>query len=166
MIRRLVAALAAFLLSAQGANAQEPDQSATPEGPSYTDPLPSEPKDIVAAYLRDHTAWNDFARERYDRTGDYALAEQAYRRLIDLYCGPEKDHQGITFGSDPNYDPGRSRILEERAEDGRRMVRMLHTDDNGFEALHEFVFVERGGRWWLDELYYYDDYGDAWLPSL
>ncbi|ALE15708.1 hypothetical protein AMC99_00396 [Altererythrobacter epoxidivorans] len=153
-------ALAGAPAAAQGAAGPQP------EPPAYTDPLPTEPKEIVAAYLRDHTAWNDFASRYYEATRDFDAPEKAYRRLIDLYCGPEKDHQGITFSSDPGYDPERSEILEERADGGRRMVRMLHTNDNDFEALHEFVFVKRDGRWWLDELYYYDDYGDEWLPSL
>ena len=136
------------------------------EPPSYTDPLPTEPRDIVAAFLRDHTAWNAFAREHYDRTGDYTAPETAYRRLIDLYCGPQKSHQGIVFSSNARYDAQRSEILEEREEDGRRIVTIRHTGANEFVTVHHFAFVKSDGRWRLEELYYYDDYGDEWLPSL
>ncbi|WP_226700051.1 hypothetical protein [Qipengyuania gaetbuli] len=155
----IAAALALIAAPAAG-------EAVTAEPPSYTDPLPSEPRDIVAAFLRDHTAWNAFAREHYDRTGDYTVAETAYRRLIDLYCGPQKSHQGIVFSSNARYDAERSEILEEREEDGRSIVTIRHTGANDFVTVHEFAFVARDGRWWLQELFYYDDYGDEWLPSL
>ena len=155
-----VLALAASPAAGQGAGA------ALPEPPAYTDPLPADPQAITAAFLRDHTAWNAFASGHYEATESFDEAEAAYRRLVDLYCGPQKSHQGIAFGSDPNLDPERSKILGEREEDGRRIVRMLHTNDFDFEALYDFVFVQRDGRWWLDEFYYYDDYGDEWLPTL
>ena len=157
--------LAVFALGAVPASAQAP-QGERVDLPQYTDPLPPEPKAMVVAFFEDHTAWNAFARDHYDRTKDFAEAEKAYRRLIDLYCGPDKTHQGITFSSDPSYDADRTEILDEREEEGRRIVKTRHTTDNGFVAIHEFVFVRRRDRWWLDEVYYYDDYGDEWLPSL
>lgn len=165
MVRLWKTLAAALALLASPASGQE--QAAAPlEPPAYTDPMPSEPKAMVAAFFRDHTAWNAFARDNYDRTDDFTEAETAYRRLIDLYCGPEKAPQGITFGTDPSYDAERSEILEEREADGSYIVNTRHTNDNGFVAIHDFVFVHRDGRWWLDEVYYYDDYGEEWLPSL
>lgn len=165
MVRIRTIFAAALALVAAPAMGQE--QSAAPlDSPTYTDPLPAEPKAMVAAFLRDHTAWNAFARDNYDRTKDVTEAEVAYRRLIDLYCGPAKSHQGITFGTDPSYDAERSEILEEREEDDRRIVNVRHTNDFDFVAVHDFVFVHRDGRWWLEEVYYYDDYGEEWLPSL
>ena len=165
MVRFRNTLVAALALLAAPALAQE--QSAAPlEAPAYTDPLPAEPKAIVAAFFRDHTAWNAFALDSFERTDDAVEAEEAYRRLIDLYCGEEKQHQGFTFGSDPSHDAERSEILEEREEDGRRIVNTRHTSDNGFVAVHDFVFVMKTGRWRLDEVYYYDDYRNEWLPVL
>ncbi|MCK0127434.1 hypothetical protein [Erythrobacter sp. F6033] len=136
------------------------------EGPTYTDTLPAKPHEITRTFLVDHTAWNAYAHAHYNETKDLSGPEAAYRRLINLYCGPGKQHQGITFGNDPDFDPERSEIVFEKFEDGEWIIHLRHTGQFDFVAEYNFVFKRKGDAWRLDEVYYYDDYGKEWLPRL
>ena len=157
-----LAAAAALLLGAAGVQAGVQAS----EVPAYTDPLPSDPVAITRSFFDDHTAWNAYAHAQYEQTEDFSGAEAAYRRLIDLYCGADKQHQGLVFGSDPDFDAERAAIVGQREEGGKSIVKVHHTRETGFVAEYDFWFKRSGDGWLLDEVFYYDDYGDQWLPRL
>lgn len=135
---------------------------------AYTDPLPAEPKAIVEAFFDDYVVWNAFAHERYAKTKDFAEAEAAYRRLIDLYCGPQKEHQGIAFGTVPAFSPQDLEFMEQRTDDRGLLLKVRSTNAHpgDHKDIHEFLLVKREARWRLEEVLYYEEFGDQWLASL
>lgn len=155
----------ALLVGAVTPALAEPEAKPQADGLVFTDLLPAEPKAIVSAFLKDHTLWNSYALKLSEQNADLAPAREAFRRLINLYCGPRGEFYSIYFHKDLHLTGDRSKIVGDRDEDERRIVEVRHEDDGGFVTLHNFVFVQSDAGWLLDEAYIYDHFTEEWYPE-
>ncbi len=113
---------------------------------------------MVLEFLKDYKVWNDFASAEYAKSSRHTLADTAYDALILKYCGPGKDRQLLTFGSDPSFNPLTDTIADIDRSENCVVVRVKHGNRGWDECFYEFDFHPRGDRWVLDEVYYLDEF--------
>jgi hypothetical protein len=129
--------------------------------------VPNEPSAMTMAFIADYQLWNDFAYTSYEESSDSSLAELSYDSLILKYCGLEKDHLLVAFGSDSDHRPECTTINECMTNGDESIVKTVETDGHGFESEYEYHFRVVGDRWLLEELYFLDEFdGNKPLRSL
>ena len=122
---------------------------------------------MTGAFIRDYLLWNDFSFQNYERTNDFGLASSAYDALVAKYAGPAKEHLLTTFSSHSSHSPTTTKIESAAYLEQSAKIVTLNEDVNGFITRYEYHYVQKGGVWLLDGLYYIDDYdNDARLPIL
>ncbi|MBV9850147.1 MAG: hypothetical protein JO250_10780 [Armatimonadetes bacterium] len=102
------------------------------------------------------TAPVEVSRRHRERAG----AEMA--PIFEKYCTPKRRiyGQGIdrSIGSPPEYDPDATAIVDVTYESLVRVV--VKTERRtGRHAKHIFVLLKRGGRWLIDNRFFYDGDG-------
>lgn len=129
--------------------------------------IPSDPAAITMAFITDYEKWNSFANSSYKATDSFAHAETSYDSLIFKYCGFDKQHFNLAFGSDSNHKIGRTEIKECIIAPDRAVVSTIETGDFGFTSEYQYHFTEFNDRWHLEEVYYLDEYDNKKpLPGL
>lgn len=128
----------------------------------FRDPLPKglSPREIAEHYMADHTTWTAYAMEEHAHGDSEARwnQQQSYDNLIVRFCGPDKQYQGVTFGSDAPFDPAQTTITAERV-DGDRAFIDTHFQNAKFDFLthdHQYEFARDHGNapWRLVEIWY------------
>lgn len=113
---------------------------------------------MVVQFLKDYKVWSDFASADSEKFSRFNLAERSYTSLVGKYCGPDKQHQLITFSSDASFNPDTDTVVSVDESEEKTVVRLSHGARGWDECFYEFDFHLRSNRWVLDEVYYLDEF--------
>lgn len=126
-------------------------------------PRPTVPRALVEGFIRDYRIWNDYAwaeREIDDPEAGWNQ-RQSYDNLIMRYCGPDKNYQGLAFGSESDHCPAQETITAVEESGGQAEVRTrfqnAEFDFLGHDYAYELARGETG--WRLKELWLCDQDG-------
>ena len=137
------------LIGGKGSTIAEPD---------FSGGLPAEPAQIAQQFVADYERWNTYAWSAYQSDSYDERPQRSYLELIAHYCGPAKKPQLPAFGTVSTFSAENCSIGSARADGGKCTVPVTAPDQTGFDAAFEFDFVRDGDRWWLEEVYYLDEY--------
>jgi hypothetical protein len=121
---------------------------------------------ITLAFQTDYTEWNDTTFRCSERSDCFGIGEVEYDALIVKYCGHDKQHLLLAYGSESRHDPERERIERIEILGNRATVYVGRYDDGEFNWACQYRYKEVQGRWILDELYYVDEWADGELLPL
>lgn len=126
-------------------------------------PRPDAPRALVEGFIRDYKTWNDyaFAEREIDDPETGWNQGQSYDNLIMRYCGPDKDYQGLAFGSDSDHCPAQETITAIEETGDRAEVRTRFRNAEFDFLTHDYAYeLARGEEGWrLRELWLVDQDG-------
>ncbi|WP_345276747.1 hypothetical protein [Litoribaculum gwangyangense] len=115
------------------------------------------PEELTLAFIKDYYEWNEYAfrTDRGNGSND-AEIERNYRKIIRKYCIPQKDYQGITFGSESSHHPEYEKIVTTDSKESKVIIKTHFNDPNHPYSIadweYHFLFIK--GKWLLEEVYY------------
>ncbi|MDG1572493.1 hypothetical protein OZ410_09210 [Robiginitalea sp. M366] len=117
------------------------------------------PEQLTLAFIQDYYDWNQYAFRTDEGIGSNEKAiEKKYRQIIRKYCIPNKDYQGITFGSESNHHPEHEQIVGTDVGALKTIVKTHFNDPKHPYSFadYEYHFLLSKGKWLLEEVYYVD----------
>lgn len=121
------------------------------------------PTELTKEFIKDYKEWNDFAyglNGSNDTKSDNEIGKM-YDDLILKFCSPEKKYQGLAYGSDSDHCPEQERVISEKIESTKAIVKTKFINKKFSFITHdyEYHFTLSENKWILEELYLVDDEG-------
>lgn len=113
---------------------------------------------FVLGFIKDYEAWNDFAAQHIG-SSDKAIGDEIYakyKQIIDRYCLPNKQFQGLAYGGEASHQVAKESIesMEIDQEKHTAIVETKMMDSQGCPDFYSYHFIFKNEKWYLDEIYY------------
>lgn len=121
------------------------------------------PTELTKEFIVDYKQWNDFAfstKKNKEEDSKYKIGKM-YDDIILKFSYPEKQYQGLAYGSDSNHCPKQEVVIEEVVNAKSAIVKTKFTNEKFSFITHnyEYHFTLDKNNWILEELYLVDNDG-------
>ncbi|WP_390457424.1 DUF6882 domain-containing protein [Planctomicrobium piriforme] len=147
---------------------KEPAFNPDPLADGFTADIPTDVRKavtgfIAARYNWEVVAWKEDEANRHSRKQSSEevtrVAEESYAKLIQEWCVPEVKPQPISYGSHPDHDPAKEKLISAKLSGSDCRVRTQATGPYGSVTDYEYQLRKKDGRWLLTHLYFLGDDG-------
>lgn len=113
---------------------------------------------LVLGFIADYEAWNNFAAQ-YVGSRDKAIEDEIYAKykyIIDTYCLPNKQFQGLAYGGESSHQVAKESIesIDIDPAQNKATVETKMMDKFGGFDFYTYQFVCENETWYLDEIFY------------